>query len=407
MASIGADVNRPMEPPMRKPKQRKPLDDLSRSLTTLDANHTLIAVIEMGQKSWLVAGIVPGVERQPLKKLDTDEDALLKLLDRWRMEAEKAGHKIKRITVAFEAGRDGFWLARWLRARGIEAHVIHASSVAVSREHRRAKTDRLDTELLKRAFLGWLRGERDHCKTVAIPTIKDEDAKRPNRERDSLVGEQSRIVNRMKAALARLGIRDFNPKLKKAAERLSGLRTPEDQPIPPNTLAELYRDMERRRLVTNQIRQIEDARLERLKQAPKDGPNVMVRLLARVIGVGIETADMLVQEVLSRNLRDRRAVARYAGLTGSPDESGSKRREKGLARSGNARVRRGMIQLAWRFLNFQKDSALAKWFQARTANARGSRKKMIVALARKLLIALWYFVRDGVMPEGVILRPVQ
>jgi len=133
----------------------------------------------------------------------------------------------------------------------------------------------------------------------------------------------------------------------------------------------------------------------------------MVRLLARVIGVGIETADMLVQEVLSRNLRDRRAVARYAGLTGSPDESGSKRREKGLARSGNARVRRGMIQLAWRFLNFQKHSALAKWFQARTANARGSRKKMIVALARKLLIALWHFVRDGVMPEGVILRPAQ
>ena len=240
---------------------RKPPNDLSRSLTTLDANHTLIAVIEMGQQSWLVAGIVPGVERQPLKKLDTDENALLKLLDRWRMEAEKAGHNITRITVAFEAGRDGFWLARWLRARGIEAHVIHASSVAVSREHRRAKTDRLDTELLKRAFLGWLRGERDHCKTVAIPTIKDEDAKRPNRERDSLVGEQSRIVNRMKAALARLGIRNFNPKLKKAAERLEGLRTPEGEPIPPNTLAELRRDMERRRLVMDQIRQIEDARL--------------------------------------------------------------------------------------------------------------------------------------------------
>ena len=141
------------------------------------------------------------------------------------------------------------------------------------------------------------------------------------------------------------------------------LRTPEGEPIPPNTLAELRRDMERRRLVMDQIRQIEDARLERLKQAPNDGPNAMVRLLARVIGVGIETADMLVQEVLSRNLRDRRAVARYAGLTGSPDESGSKRREKGLARSGNARVRRGMIQLAWRFLEFQKDSALAQWYR--------------------------------------------
>jgi transposase len=132
-------------------------------------------VIEMSLSSWLVAGIVPGVERQPLKKLAIDESALLMLLNRWRQEAVKAGRKVERITVAFEAGRDGCWLARWLRARGIEAHVIHASSVAVSREHRRAKTDRLDTELLKRAFLGWLRGERDHCKMVAIQTIEDED----------------------------------------------------------------------------------------------------------------------------------------------------------------------------------------------------------------------------------------
>jgi len=387
-----------MEHPMQK------LNDLSRCLTALELDVTLIAVIEMSLSSWLVAGVVPGVERQPLKKLAVDESALLKLLHRWR---EEAGRRIERIVVAFEAGRDGFWLARWLNARGIEAHVIHASSVAVSREHRRAKTDRLDTELLKRCFLGWLRGERDHCKMVAIPTIKDEDAKRPNRERDSLVGERSRIVNRMKAALVRLGIRGFNPKLKKAAERLDGLRTPEGEPIPPNTLAELRRDMERRRLVNNQIRQIEEARLERLEQTPSDGPHAMVRLLARVIGVGIETADMLVHEVLSRNMRDRRAVARYAGLTGSPDESGRKRREKGLARSGNARVRRGMVQLAWRFLMYQKDSALAQWYRARTENARGTRKPLIVALARKLLIALWRLVRQGVVPDGVVLRPAQ
>jgi transposase len=159
--------------------------------------------------------------------------------------------------------------------------------------------------------------------------------------------------------------------------------------------------------VRDQIRQIESARLDRLEHAPGEGAHAMVRLLARVMGIGIETADMLVQEVLSRNLRDRRAVARYAGLTGSPDESGKKRREKGLARSGNPRVRRGMIQLAWRFLMFQKDSALAQWFRARTENARGSRKTMIVALARKLLIALWRLVREGVVPDGVILRPAQ
>jgi transposase len=390
-----------MERPMQK------LNDLSRSLAILEPDVTLVAVIEMSLSSWLVAGIVPGVERQPLKKLAVDESALLKLLQRWREEAEKVARRIGRIVVAFEAGRDGFWLARWLKVRGIEAYVIHAASIAVSREHRRAKTDRLDTELLKRAVLGWLRGERDHCKMVAIPTIEDEDAKRPNRERDNLIGERSRIVNRMKAALVRLGIRGFNPKLKRAAGRLDDLRTPEGEPIPPNMQAELRRDMERRRLVSNQIRQIEEARLERFEQAPNDGPHAMVRLLARVIGVGIETADMLVHEVLSRNMRDRRAVARYAGLTGSPDESGRRRREKGLARSGNARVRRGMIQLAWRFLLHQKNSALTQWFRARTENARGTRKPMIVALARKLLIALWRFVREGVVPDGVVLRPAQ
>ena len=318
----------------------------------------------------------------------------------------KAGRTIERIALAFEAGRDGFWLARWLQARGIEVHVIHSTSVAVSREHRRAKTDRLDTAMLMRVFLGWLRGERGHCRMVAIPTLAEEDAKRPSRERESLVGERTRIVNRMKAALARLGIRGFKPELRKAPQRLEALRTPEDMPIPPNMLDEIRRDMARLAVVREQIDAIERARLVRLEQAPATGPHAMVRLLARVIGVGVETADMLVQEVLCRNLRDRRAVARYVGLTGSPDESGKRRREKGLAKAGNARVRRGLIQLAWRFLRFQKDSALAQWYRARTEGPKGARKTtMIVALARKLLIALWRMVTTGEIPAGVALRP--
>ena len=163
-------------------------NDLSRSLVALDQNSTIIAVIEMSQSSWLVAGMLPGIERQPRKKLEPSPEHLLTLLHGWRDEAVRAGRTITRIALAFEAGRDGFWLARWLEARGIEAHVIHASSVAVSREHRRAKTDRLDTELLKRGFLGWLRGERGHCSMARVPTIAEEDAKRPNRERDCLVG---------------------------------------------------------------------------------------------------------------------------------------------------------------------------------------------------------------------------
>ena len=380
-------------------------NDLSRSLVALDQDSTLIAVIEMGQASWLVAGIVPGVNRHPLKKIATDQEQLLQVLRRWAKEAETAGRMIKRIAVAYEAGRDGFWLARWLRARGVEAYVIHPSSVPVSREHRRAKTDRLDTELLKRAFLGWLRGEPDHCSMAAIPTLTEEDAKRPGRERESLVGERTRIINRIKGALARLGIRDFKPMLHSAPQLLETLHTPEGTTLPPNTLAELRRDMARLGFVKQQIKEVERARLERLQRAPGERGNAMVHLLTRVIGVGVETADMLVQEIFSRNLRDRKAVARYAGLTGAPDESGKKRRERGLAKSGNARVRRGMLQLAWGFLVHQPDSVLAKWYRARTADARGvTRKTMIVALARKLLIALWRLATTGEVPEGLALR---
>src|ERR1700732_2942567 len=220
-------------------------NDLSRSLVALDQDSTIIDVVEMSQSSWLVGGVLPGIERQPCKKLEPSAERLLGLLHRWRDEAVRAGKKITRIALAFEAGRGGFWLARWLRAHGVEAHVIHPSSVAVSREHRRAKTDRLDTELLKRGFLGWLRGERGHCSMARVPTIAEEDAKRPNRERECLVGERTRIVNRMKGSLARLGVRNFKPTLRKAAERLATLHTPEGTPLPRNVLAELQRDMAR------------------------------------------------------------------------------------------------------------------------------------------------------------------
>ena len=293
------------------PKQ----NDLSRCLITLEQDRTLIAVVEMGQASWLVAGIVPGLNRCPLKKIAADGDGLLRLLHRWRNEAAKAGRAIDRIAVAYEAGRDGFWLARWLRAQAIEAYVIHPSSVPVPREHRRAKTDRLDTELLKRAFVGWLRGEPKHCSMAAIPTLEDEDARRPGRERQTLVGERTRILNRLKANLARLGIRGFRPNLARAEGQLEALRTPEGAAIPKNTLAEMRRDMGRLQIVKRQIKEIEKTRAQRLSKEPSEQRDAMVRQLGRVVGVGIETADMLVQEVFSREIRDRRALARYAGLT--------------------------------------------------------------------------------------------
>ena len=380
------------------------VDDLSRSLVAFEQNSTLVAVVEMSQSSWLVAGLVPALARQPLKKLEPEASGLLRLLERWRGEAAKIGRTITRIVVAYEAGRDGFWLARWLRARGIESYVIHPTSIPVPREHKRAKTDRLDTALLLRALLGWLRGEPKHCSMAAIPTLEEEDAKRPSRERDGLVKERTRIINRMKSTLARLGIRGFKPELRKAAVRLDGLRLPEDAPLPPHTLAELRRDVERLAVIREQIAAIEQERERRLEQAPDRGTPAMVRLLSRIHGLGLETADMLTHEMFYRSLRDERAVGRYAGITGSPDESGSKRREKGLAKAGNARVRKGIIQFAWRFLLFQPQSALAQWYRARIA--QGARKtSAIVALARKLLIMLWRMVNTGEIPQDLVLRP--
>ena len=358
----------------------------------------------MSLASWLVAGMIPGVKREPRKKINPNPEVLLQLLYRWKDEAAKAGKEITRIAVAYETGRDGFWLARWLRARGIDAHVIHATSVAVSREHRRAKTDRIDTAMLQRGFLGWLRGERGHCSMATVPTVAEEDRKCPCRERESLVRVRTSTINRMKSILIQFGVRNFKPTLRKAPQKLADVRTPEGIPLPSNAVAALQRHMERFRILKEQIKAIEQTRLERLQRDPAEKFNAMVFLLARIIGLGVETAEQLVHEILSRNLRDRKAVARYAGLTGSPDESGSKRREKGLSRSGNGRVRKILIQLSWRLLQFQPKSDLVLWFKTRTANAQGSRKPMIVALARKLIIALWRYVNTGLVPEGFQLR---
>jgi transposase len=380
-------------------------DDLSRSLVALDQDSTLIAVIELSRSSWLVGGIVPGVDREPMKKLAADPDALLQVLYRWRDQTAAAGRLVARICVAYEAGRDGFWLARWLQARGIECHVIHPTSVSVSREHRRAKTDRLDLGLLKRSYLGWLRGEKKHCRMVAVPTREAEDGKRPLRERDRLVADATRLVNRVKGLLALHGIAKFTARSKAAPARLAALRTAEGTLLPPNTLAELLRAVERLQQIRTQIAVIDAAQRQRLRQAPGEGLHPMILLLARVYGVGVATAELLVREALSRNLRDRRAVARYAGATGAPDESGSKRRERGLAKAGNARVRRALLQLAWRFLRHQPDSALVQWFRQRTQDGRSTTKKtMVVALARKLLIALWELVTTGLVPAGVRLH---
>lgn len=376
---------------------------------SLDHATTITAVVELSKRIWLVAGHVPGLERRPLKRTEDRAAGLLRILTTWREKAEQAGRTIARIVIAFEAGRDGFWLARWLRRNGIEAYVIHPSSIPVPRGAR-AKTDRLDTGMLLRAFSAWLRGEPDACRMVAVPSLEQEDLRRPSRERAELVTERTRLRNRIRALLTLHGLNEVNPNTPATRRKLAQLRTAEGEPLPRNARTELERLFERLELVKKQIKAIEAdyarhtagsirvmGECDLAAQARR-----LFQQLATITGVGAATAATLVAEVFVRSFADRRALARFVGLTGTPDESGSRRRDRGLMKAGSARVRHIMIQLAWRMLYHQPNAALVQWYRDRVAKANSAgRKTFIVALARKLLIALWRFVQTGEVPEGM------
>ena len=381
---------------------------------SLDPATTITAVVELSKRTWLVGGHVPGLERRPLKKTEDRAAGLLRILTNWRKRAEQAGRSIAHIVVAFEAGRDGFWLARWLRRTGIEAFVIHPSSIPVPRGAR-VKTDRIDTGMLLRAFSAWLRGEPDACRMVAIPAREEEDLRRPSRERAELVTERTRLRNRIRSLLTVHGLSEINPNSPATFRKLEQLRTAEGEPLPPHARAEIERLFERLALVKNQIKVIEaDYARGTVENKRVEGEHNFAaqarrrfQQLVTVTGMGAATAATLVAEVFMRNFADRRALARFVGLTGTPDESGSRRRDRGLMKAGSARVRHIMIQLAWRMLYHQPNSALVQWYRDRVAKANGAgRKTFIVALARKLLIALWRFVQSGQVPEGMRLATV-
>lgn len=376
---------------------------------SMDHATTITAVVELSKRTWLVAGHVPGVERRPLKRTEGRAADLLRILTTWREKAEQAGRTITRILIAFEAGRDGFWLARWLRRNGIEAYVIHPSSIPVPRGVR-VKTDRLDTGMLLRALSAWLRGEPDACRMVAIPSLEQEDLRRPNRERAELVMERTRLINRIRALLALHGLSEVNPNTPATRRKLDQLRTAEGEPLPRNARAELERLFERLELVKKQTKTIEaDYTRHTTGGVQVEGECAyaaqarrLFQQLTTVTGVGAATAATLTAEVFVRSFADRRALARFVGLTGTPDESGSRRRDRGLIKAGSSRVRHIMIQLAWRMLCHQPNAALVRWYRNRVAKANsGGRKTFIVALARKLLIALWRFVQTGEVPEGM------
>lgn len=379
----------------------KPFDS-HKPATVFDHDSTLVVALELSGKRWDLGAVVPGVTRRPHRSVEVrDVAAVLASLAGWRAEAGRAGRTVRRVVLTYEAGRDGFWIARALQDQGIEVHVMHAASIPVERTGRRAKTDRIDVMMLLRTLLAWLRGEPAVCSMVRIPTQAEEDLREPGREREALMRDRVAIENQMGSLLCRHGVVAFKPRLKKAAKQLEQLRDHAGAPLPPHTQSRLRRLMMRQCELTQQIEQI-DAERERVRAvSAADRFERMIQNLVRIFGLGLETATQLVREVFCRPFRDRRALAAFVGLAGTPFRSGGMEREQGISKNGNPRVRRVLMQLAWRWVRWQPASALSCWFHQRTAGAKGRiRKIMIVALARKLLVALWRYAETGVLPDG-------
>jgi transposase len=376
--------------------------------TALDYESTIVTAVELSARSWLVGAQVAGVVRQCRQKLVPSAAALLEHLDHLRQRAERAGKRVDRVVVAYEAGRDGFWLARWLLGRGIEVYVIQPSSVPVDRRARRAKTDALDVEMLLRTTLAWLRGEPRVCSMVPIPSEAEEDGRRPLRERQDLIRERLAITGKIDGVLATLGISGYRALRRDRREQLEALRRPDGELLPVHAKARLARLLDRLELVLEQIKALEEARDAVVAQgnaAAGGAVDTMIRKLVRLKGIGPELATLLAWEAFVRPFRNRRALAGYAGLTGTPFDSGGRQREQGIGKAGNRRLRAALVELAWLWLRYQPDSALAAWFRRRTQAAGGRmRKVMIVALARKLFVALWRFCRDGTTPDGAAFK---
>ena len=310
------------------------------------------------------------------------------------------------MILTHEAGRDGFWLARFLVRRGVEVHVMQPSSLSVDRRARRAKTDIIDVEMLLRTLMAWLRGEPRVCSMVPIPSEADEEARRAYREREDLTCERRSITNKIDGILATLGVKGFKALRRDRREQLSSLRQPDGDPVPRMAHARIERLLDRLELVLKLIEQVEAARDAVLKKAaPADEAEQMIRSLTELRSIGPDFATLLVREAFVREFRNRRALGGYVGLGGTPFSSGGSAREQGIGKDGNRRLRTGMVELAWMWLRWQPDSALSIWFRARVGQIGGRIKKiMIVALARKLLVALWRYVKDGVIPEGAKMK---
>jgi len=371
----------------------------------LQAN-TLFASLELSKARWLVTVSAPGSDKLSRHQVPGgDGQALLELL--WRLQAAAArrtGAPVM-IIVIQEAGLDGFWIHRLLVQNGITSHVVDPASIAVNRRHRRAKTDKIDGVKLLRTLMAWMRGERQVCTMVQPPSPEDEDRRRLARERARLLKERIQHTNRIKGLLSGQGIPDYDPLHRDRRRCLAALTTGDGCPLPERLKAEIGRELDRLEMVVSQLTVVERERDALVARTAEADACAAPAALARLRGGGPELAALLWLEALFRRFDNRRQIAAYAGLTPSPWQSGGIDREQGIAKSGNPRLRRAMIELAWFWVRHQPGSALSRWFVERVGTARGRvRRIAIVALARKLLVALWRYVTQGVVPQGAVLK---
>jgi transposase len=364
--------------------------------------------LELSRSSWVVTALLPGGERMSRHTVPGGDIA--GLLDRFSQLWGKAQARTGRhfpIIVIQEAGLDGFWIHRALEKQGVESHVVDPASIATSRRRRRAKTDRLDGETLVRALLAFKRGEPRVCAMVKAPSPEDEDRRRITRERKVLICERVEHVNRIKGLFFAQGIRGYEPLRRDRRARLEELRTGDGRDLPPHLKAQILRELDRLELTLAQIKAVEAERDAALAEEPqhREMP-ATAKMLLGIKGIGPEFAALLWSEGLFRHFDNRRQVAAYAGLAPTPWQSGAVSREQGVSRAGNPRLRSTMIQLAWLWLGHQPQSALTRWFRERVERNGGRlRKTAIVALARKLLVALWKYVSSGVVIEGAAMTP--
>jgi transposase len=373
----------------------------------LDYDRTLILAIELSNKKWVLAAQVPGMPQTKARRtIEPTPEALMAAIGGYRARAVAAGRMVERAIAAYEAGWSGFWLARWLAVRGIEAHVIQPASVPVDRRARRAKSDGIDAELLLRTLLAWLRGEPRVCSMVPVPDEADEDARRCVRERAELVSERTGLVNRIGAVLATLGVSDYKPLRQDRHRRLEELRTAVGAPLPQYAHAKITRMLLRLELVLAQLAELDQQRDAVMEDATPDRAGAMIQQLAGLRGIGVQSATVLVREAFVRKFANGKALGSYAGLTSTPYSSGGVEREQGIGKAGNRRLRTAMVELAWLWQRYQPASAQVRWFRERVGTTgRRVRKVMVVALARKLLVALWRFATEGIVPEGAVMKP--